>query len=221
MSEFTQFDLDELVAGTLPKNEYHRVLRHLEANPELWRDCALAFLEEQALEQELQSLMQSNVNLTSIEKPIAAETIEPASKLTAEQVQKRARLEWMHKFTSIAALLLISFTIGWFGSGLRNTLGTSGRTGGGEDLVAGTDQASDPQRPLDTNPKVDGEHLQYAGEGMVPFEAPVPKVLRELERRGSVNLESSNSLVPVQLEDGSVILVPVHQIDVKPRVFPY
>jgi hypothetical protein len=42
-----------LVDNRLSDNEYRALLLDLETKPGLWRDCALAFLEDQALKQAL------------------------------------------------------------------------------------------------------------------------------------------------------------------------
>ena len=40
--------LDRLVVDDLPPNDRRALLLHLETNPDGWRRCALAFLEDQA-----------------------------------------------------------------------------------------------------------------------------------------------------------------------------
>jgi hypothetical protein len=45
-----------LVDGVLSEDEYRQMLVKLEMRPELWRDCALAFLEDQALKKALAGL---------------------------------------------------------------------------------------------------------------------------------------------------------------------
>ncbi len=48
--------IDELVTGQLSGQRYRDALKAIDAQPEKWRDCALAFLEDQALRQELMLL---------------------------------------------------------------------------------------------------------------------------------------------------------------------
>jgi hypothetical protein len=47
------YELDRLVDGQLNRAEYRELLRQIEKDPEGWRQCALAFLQHQALGQEL------------------------------------------------------------------------------------------------------------------------------------------------------------------------
>jgi len=56
MNENLDIDLDRLVDGELSTREYKQLLTMLDAQPHLWRRCALAFIEAQALGGELRSL---------------------------------------------------------------------------------------------------------------------------------------------------------------------
>ncbi len=50
------FELDRLVDGQLDDGEYRELLRHIDDDPDGWRQCALAFLQHQALQRELNEL---------------------------------------------------------------------------------------------------------------------------------------------------------------------
>ncbi len=54
--------LDQLVTGALSGDSYRSLLMALKAQPDRWRDCALAFLREQALEIELKSLAAGDID---------------------------------------------------------------------------------------------------------------------------------------------------------------
>jgi hypothetical protein len=56
-SHLTDVQLDRLVDGELPDQEYRQLLAALEDEPGGWRRCALAFLEAQALARELAEIM--------------------------------------------------------------------------------------------------------------------------------------------------------------------
>ena len=53
--DLDQLDLDRLVDGEVDLPELRRIVAALEERPDGWRDCALAFLEAQALRKELTS----------------------------------------------------------------------------------------------------------------------------------------------------------------------
>lgn len=48
--------MDALVCGELTGEDYRQTIRQIEANPELWRDCGLAFLREQAVTQAMRQM---------------------------------------------------------------------------------------------------------------------------------------------------------------------
>ena len=120
--------IDELVSGQLTGERYRAALRALDAEPAKWRDCALAFLEEQALRSELRALAQGTIDWSEGNWPernwtdgspiesagSVAANLQPSieNKITSLQSKK----DWSGSFKTIlstAALLLISFTVGW------------------------------------------------------------------------------------------------------------
>lgn len=46
-------ELDRLVDGQLGRDEYRELLRQIDKDPDGWRQCAMAFLQHQAMEREL------------------------------------------------------------------------------------------------------------------------------------------------------------------------
>ena len=55
-----QQQLDRLVDGELSPEAYRGLLAELETRPHGWRDCALAFLEAQALRGEVSTITQAD-----------------------------------------------------------------------------------------------------------------------------------------------------------------
>lgn len=49
-------ELDRLVDGQLAPHEYRELLRQIDRDPDGWRQCALAFLQHQALEKEMKAM---------------------------------------------------------------------------------------------------------------------------------------------------------------------
>ena len=173
MVKLTEMVLDDLVAGELSGDQYRAVLRQLDATPDGWKRCALAFLEDQAFREDLGQLLgeqpaadvgiwsehdeshrskdmrscglvpESNFGgkprsrnqmpgqwgrrLTAIN---ARATVQPAVRVWGGS-GGHGRLEWLTRFTSLAALLLVSFTIGWFGSDVQGWRPASSRSQGG------------------------------------------------------------------------------------------
>lgn len=248
-----EFVLDELVSGNLRGEEYRRVLRTLDAHPEKWRDCAIAFLQEQAIAQELQALAKSPTPWQSDEQKVPPEnlaaellhstpdssfatqehemlSVSPANlewaqpvefKNTRSEAGSMSQLQWMHRVTSIAALLLISFTIGWFGSGLRGSLPSPPAGNEGSELITQNDLS--PKDLMEGTTELDGSNgaFQFAGNSFVPIDRQLPESIREMERRGRVQIEVFEAFMPMELKDGSSAIMPVQQYRVRPTVVSY
>ena len=217
----TQIDeivLDELASGNLHGEEYRKVLRALESEPDRWKDCALAFLEHQAFKQDLSALASSRTPWElDTEEPLE-QTVSLDKPLSTEQLKSASRLEWMHRFTSIAALLLISFTIGWFGSGLRRNAPSTQQPSDNQ-LATNDDPIIPPAGSPQISPQAGG--MQFAGNPVVSVDRQKPEVLREMERLGRADIETYEVYMPVRLEDGSTAIVPVQKYRIKPKVFSY
>lgn len=258
-----QWLLDELVTGDLQGEQYRAVLAALEAQPEKWRDCALAFLQEQALERDLQALagsestrpwstsdtiemhVPSGMLDTVIDQPAVVQALDEheqdqSAHTTAERRRAEtsfSRLQWMHRVTSIAALLLISFTVGWFGSGLWedgsaqvDTAPDNGSLATTTGTNANPGAAHQPRTDL---PSVDGSvtappQTQFAGlqklqdGSYVTVQPNMPDWLKVMERRGDVRVERSEIMwVPVDLEDGRSVVVPAQEYRIRPGKISY
>lgn len=240
------FWLDELVAGNLQGDQYRKALQALDAQPQRWRDCALAFLEEQALAQELQALAQGNVgwsdaadvDMSSLSQEPArgfslASPLDdtraalPGSHVSAtSELRQASRMRWMQRLTSLAALLLISFTIGWVGSDFLDGSGAAtaeptGNLAGNSGSGPFREPASggDIQSGIGPSNLLTDFHL--AGERFVPIDREVPEELREMERRGMIRIETSDAFLPMDLGNGSSAIVPVQQYRVTPVIYTY
>lgn len=216
----TQIDelvLDELVSGNLRGEEYREVLRELDKQPDRWRDCALAFLEHQAFQQDLSALAGSRTPWELETEEALEDTVSLAAPMSDSQRKSASRLEWMHRFTSIAALLLISFTIGWFGSGLRRNIPT-GSSPSGQQVVTNEPQVT-PQSPVPSNMPSQG--FQYAGDPVLQVDRQQHAVLQEMERLGLADIETHEVYMPFQLEDGTTAIVPIQKHNIRPKVYSY
>ena len=126
--------IDQLVCGELRGEAYRNALQLLDANPQHWRACALAFLQEQAIEQELRQMANESIEWCSNRSlPIAGtgeahlsfSTEDPVRVVSTEHKYWRTASRVAAKLTGLAALLLISFGFGWMASKPeRNSLET-------------------------------------------------------------------------------------------------
>ncbi|MEM7473499.1 MAG: hypothetical protein AAF483_00765 [Planctomycetota bacterium] len=214
MVKIDEYAIDELVCGNLRGEEYRRVLQALDEQPGAWKACALAFLQEQALTQELESLAANDRIWSDDSETSIAPTVELASKQDAAQRKEKVRLEWMTRVTSIAALLLVSFTIGWFGAGMRPTTTTTAPDPG--DLVNNNDSL-----PQGDSSSADPVLTQYVVDGeIIPFNRTTPELLQRLKESGNYDIESYDRII--SLRDGeSIRLVPMQQHRVRSKLIPY
>ncbi|WP_254507996.1 anti-sigma factor family protein [Anatilimnocola floriformis] len=91
--------LDRLVDGELSPAEYRRVLLSLEQQPAAWRKCAQAFLQAQAWRAEMNS-----VRAAAEIKPVAPPQAEPAP-------QKNIAGDWLRMFLVAAASFLAAYFV--------------------------------------------------------------------------------------------------------------
>jgi hypothetical protein len=205
--------IDELVSGQLSGEPYRAALRALDATPAKWRDCALAFLEEQALRTELRALALGTINwcedssvesIASVEaspQPSPANMIMMLSPSSHRLAGSLKMTGGMKSVLSTAALLLVSFTVGWLGSEVlaerRAAVPIDSRT---------SSVADDPSR------KPPAMSSQSEPQFFVDRPGSFDRAIRELEHDGRISVRSYEMLVPTTLDDGSSAFVPVRQL---------
>ena len=254
--ELNEWVLDELVSGTLDQQDYREVLLALEERPEMWRQCALAFLEAQALRKELVGLAQ--------EGPLGAAPIcelpegKPAESRMELDLRSSESVDglgaWKRpvagQFAALAALVLLSFGIGWMLAGQSgNGIVANGIVQSG-DLTAAAPSDDSPsntlvrhdsdsrQTTVELDPGLESRAggvddsiwatgdsqmhwANFVDDGALAIDRKIPEPLRRLQQQGMIEIESEEAVVPVKLEDGSINLVPVQELRLKPKVFSY
>lgn len=245
--------LDELVSGSLSKEQYRQVLLALEANPAKWRDCALAFLQEQALEEDLAGLAKydsvlsdqlSALNASEVDTKLATCAASPtvaigqgeatSGGLAGSQSHVHGR-SW--RWLAAAAMLLLGFTCGWWGAGVASDDGRRAAVDTrGDNSLAGpvvdVEQSSlrsplasagamDSQSSTSDEQTAQAEAVHLISSQLLPAKSGVPAELRELERLGRIQLETFDSVMPVDLQNGESVWVPVQQYRIVPTAFSY
>jgi hypothetical protein len=251
--------IDDLVTGQLSGEPYRKALLALDAEPSRWKDCALAFLTEQALQRDLSNLaQQANLGWEmaqgAVESTEAGEGNTPAPPSTqttpfttpaprSSTLSPRLGSAWLSPHAiSTAALLLVSFLIGWLGAELTSSgpapypTKVAARTDGIADAYATNERPSQPPAPAQSKwPSSSGSStkgldkdaiasLQYVldqKDSFMPLDRTVPRELVDLQRAGKIKLDSFEGIVPVTREDGSVAVVPVQMFRVVPVTLAY
>jgi hypothetical protein len=204
--------IDDLVSGQLTGERYRAALRALEAEPAKWRECALAFLEEQALRTELRALAQGDINwgvdsyADRTTLVVTDRQVTPANKVnTSVSPKLHGSSSGFSSMLSTVALLLVSFSVGWMGS---EVLAERERSAASDSSVS---QAA--QSPANAAPPITSTITpQYVVDQPGAYDRGIPRAIRELERDGRISFETFNVLYPTTLEDGSSALIPIQEI---------
>ncbi len=202
--------LDRLVDGELAPAERAELLRHLEACPDGWRRCALAFLEAQAWQD-------------ALTRPAASLMPVPG---TTRGPWRRRRLA---TGSVLAAGLLLTFGLGLETGRIsrKESFGLS-QARPGPPLIVATVQAAPPVRTVGAVDVADAERGEaepdrvpiLAGPGLDEHwlrrqPSAIPEYVQaQWERRG-YRVEQSRRLVAIDLEDGRRVTIPVDQVDLR------
>lgn len=92
-------DFDRLVDDELTPEERERLLASLDQQPEGWRRCALAFLEQQVWQREM--------------KAFVAEVEQPSPSVLKNTAVASSERSFGGRWLALAAGLLLAFTAGW------------------------------------------------------------------------------------------------------------
>lgn len=218
--------VDLLVDGELSDEQERALIARLDEMPDGWRRCALAFLESRCWQRAAESMTQ----------PCQGEPHAVAARRTAPDWRTRP---WTWALV-IAATFLLAFGVGTFlpsggdrsgsrdlaqpdatalppGAGLAQVGSPAGTPvtdprGLAGDLYRGNltlvnDAGSEIDVPVyDWNQQV-AEELMYRSQPLPP------DLVRQLKRH---RVRSSRSIVPVQLKDGTRVVLPVHEVDITP-----
>jgi hypothetical protein len=213
---------DRLVDGELSGAERRRFLESLDAQPEGWRRCALAFLEAQSWREELGQVAQS---------PPGAKT----SILSATSDQPNRKTQWTTslQWLAIAASLLLAFGLGWIQH--EHPVPVAGPVSAPGGQIARTSQPPATAVPNgrkasdaltfyvrdDTGrmqrvrvPLVDASTLDK--QLGVQFQSGLPDALRDQFKNRGYNVQSKRRYAPLWLENGNPMIVPVEDTKIVP-----
>jgi hypothetical protein len=226
---------DRLVDGELSEADRRALLASLDAEPEGWRRCALAFLEAQAWRESFGELTPAK------SQPAPA----PIPEISPRPPKTKKPLGAMGTVMAMAASFLIALGLGgWL---LRSPDG--GTTNPSSNLIAentgprtitpippvtpGGEAIRQPESPVTAPwqmvklqaPGLTGsnEPLQLPAlprdrldeEFLDSVPSPLPEAVRQALERTGHEVRTHRDLVPVQLKDGRQLVVPIDQVDVR------
>jgi hypothetical protein len=229
---------DRLIDGELTGADERALLSTLDACPDGWRRCALAFLEARALKQELSVIAKSSQRLNGTPVEINAAAGERGSRSSMHQQAGSER--WRHFFT-LATSLLIAFCLGivvrgqWMQrvgvdrSGPLVVKGENSETNSASQRNEnGGANADDAWQLATLTMNVLGADGQKQSEIELPLieaetfdpsllrskPVAVPESVREALVQSGHTLEEERLLVPVYLQDGRRAIVAVDRAQV-------
>lgn len=223
--------IDLLVDGELDDGRRRELLLALEASPDGWRRCALAFLEAQTWGQALRA------------RPL--ELAPPAVVVPAATPARVVRRPAWGALLTLAASVALAFAAGHWWRGAT----PAGSQRSEDSLVGRSAPAPAPSTSVtpaaDAAPALDGAQLvsleladvqgrerhtvqlpvfdeargRDAWLAQAEATGPSPDVLAELERLGH-QVKERRQLVPVRLGDGRELIVPVKEVEVQLKGAP-
>ncbi|MBI1247812.1 hypothetical protein GC197_08170 [bacterium] len=213
--------LDRLVDGELSSDEYRQLLVELDQIPDGWRRCAHAFLESQALGLSLPLVMQPVSSLPQKETALKVEKSPPSTAISIHRMETLA---------AIAAMVAIAFGLGWWISDWGN--GDSGAVAPEQPIATfNPHQPGDIPRPGDQQPRyvyvnqwdglngsgmpipIDPNRKFDPDQAWDPTWGMSSKQIQKMTEAGH-QLKAENRFIPVSLENGDQVVVPVQDVTV-------
>jgi hypothetical protein len=190
--------IDRLVDGELPEDTRRALLARLDAVPDGWRRCALAFLEAQAWRETFVPVAAGCYRLSSTR---AAEALALAG--SEARVRATRRFGAAQITVGLAASLLTAFTLGWLARGGRTGAGNGAEINATPVTITKTESPNVPTLahadPIETE---DGHQP--------PTPMPDPIVAR-LESRG-YQVDRRQRLIAVETKDGRRMTMPIEEV---------
>ena len=230
---------DRLVDGELGEQGRRALLAGLDDEPGGWRRCALAFLESQCWKQSLNTMGQS-----AEESKKHAPRAVPAPELNLPPSHRSRWTNPLGTLLAMAACFLVAFYIGslFHGTDRDRLLTPAGLTGevattvGAKQPPAKSDPSnlaladSVPPKPKGSEPwrmvtvaaptgstlKVPAvERENIDPDWLENLPSAIPEDVMQAMNRTGHQVEQQRELVPVNLEDGRQLVVPVDQVKVR------
>jgi hypothetical protein len=233
---------DRLVDGELSETERRSLLTSLDAKPDGWRRCALAFLEAQTFRESFGDFS------PPAEKPANV----PTPALSNPLPKSKKKLGAMGIVMAMAASFLVVFALGGW---LLQNAPNGGSTTPGNNLIANNSDPSVSSSARNVlpngNPSIkqpptasptpwqmvrlqapaltgNNEPLQLPAmprerldeEFLRTVSNPMPDAVRKAFERSGYEIRMHREFVPVRLDDGRQLVVPVDQFNVEYDMHP-
>ena len=229
--DISEETLDRLVDGEMPEAERRSLLVALDARPGEWRRCALAFLEAQSWKAVLRR---------EVAPPAAVPPASVTPAVTVKNVKNYSPAMWK-TWLAVAASFLLAFSlVRWFPNGsqrldshwpspdigsLAATPSDVGPSLPDDAVQSGESHGDTPlsvrlslvgggaaEQAIDLPIAQDAEQIQSLLNGDPNGISPH---IRQLLERAGHQVEQRRQFVPVDLNDGRQLLVPIDEVRVQ------
>lgn len=225
--------IDRLVDGELDDHARQNLIRSLDAVPDGWKRCAVAFLEAQSWRRAVEGFASESPHGNGDRLlPLAAAPPVSAAARASRRIAARA----FGRAIGLAALIAVAFGAGLISAG---ALGRAGPVPGHPHGAGGVQIARDspgPVRPSPEQPPTDGRStVLIDGATTAPMSRPVkvplvaatgsedvrrllhqppalPEYLRRQFERKGYRIESDRRMISMELADGRQVAVPVETL---------
>ena len=222
---------DRLVDGELGERERRELLVRLDSEPGGWRRCALRFLESQCWKESLSDGIRNSEFAVPIAQHARPSDRSPQPRIPDPSETVSAATRWAGRFGTVVAMAASFFVALWLGSlahrpGLAPSGGAIGvgRPGEMAKTSSGVEAGASPWRWVTVSGQGDGSQgavqVPAMGRGSIDEQwlssmPPVipDDVLQALDRTGH-RVQQRRQFVPMPLDDGRQLIVPVDQIEV-------
>jgi hypothetical protein len=216
LADADQARFERLADGELNDTERRALLAGLDDVPDGWRRCALAFLEAQCLRE----------TFAPRDGRDESESARAAGPIAA--VKPKSVSPWLGRAGTIMAMAASFLVAMWLGTlMLGERQGQVGLPGGNEAMQIAADKPAAPWRlvsvaaatadgrpgPAINLPAVERDKIDQQWLDAMP--RPMPEaVVKAFERTGH-EVRQWRDLMPVRLDDGRQLVLPVDQVEVR------
>ena len=222
-----QQQIARLVDGELTESEQHQLLLWLEAHPDQWRTCALAFVEDQVLRNALEPGSRLGMGDARVIASSEIGSAETTSELRDTYLEDRwgpaspgdrGELKWF-KFFSVAATVLAAFAIGWLFEMSRhpNTLPNPTPASSVPSVPLAQDRSTEPQIVSHSEPyyQPTPRNWYVTSNDLWENESALPPELQSLIEQAGAQVRRKRGLLPAEL-NGRRVTLPYEDIQLVP-----
>jgi hypothetical protein len=245
-SDLRQADFDLLVDGSLHGDRYRKLIQQIDATPGAWKQCALTFLEQQALQQEFSDLLQIDRKFAGDMEKRAAECESQTAAGSSSRLSENAADQSVSAvaidhggtdgvfkrygmFLTVAASFLLAFGLGIIANNMIRTekspIANVGETGVPTTKVTAPNSVPLMIRDDQGTTKNFNVPIMSVSKNRRDWEQSLteelPKDIDNLIKQSDLPYELRRNMVPLTDQNGVVYYIPVDKLNFKKDLREY